>query len=48
MMGECYMIEYEIEDHEDMSSKIWISAIKLHKETENGEIVKWIIGDEYI
>ena len=46
MMGECYMIEYEIEDHEDMSSKICISAIKLHKQIENGETDEWISGDE--
>ena len=40
MMGECYMIEYEIEEHEDMGPKICISPIKLHKRIENGEIVK--------
>ena len=48
MIGECYMIKYEIEDHGYMNSKICKSAIKLHKQIENGELVKWIIGDEYI
>ena len=45
MMGEYYMIEYEIKDHEDMNPKTFISPIKLHKQIENGEIVEWIIGD---
>ena len=41
-----YHIEYEDEDHEDMSPRACESAVNLYKQIENGEIDEWTIGNE--